>query len=270
MKKELIVNEKAKLVLKSIESLVDSKCKYEKIPSLLIVAEEGCGASQYEEEYSHIIDKIENGNGNRVTMLKLVFPNNNVENEMLFYSSCDRLARVKNHRNKFWGTMVISFEEYKGRDLLRSESFGRLLDFIKENKNNVHFVFRVFPSFDCVSHLLFRLREVININEVMLDKPGHEDSYEYLISTLESKGYVVDKKAQKRLKERVVPEIVALDEYKGYKTINYVLDRLDNEMTMSNMGKNVVGEKVIDTVISRFEEESRFEMAGKVKMGFGN
>lgn len=267
--KTLLVDDVAKNKLRTINKLLNSNSKKvrESTYALLVTAGEGCGFSSYGRVYSEIVDasNVHQTKGS-TTFLELVFPKDSQREEKLFFSSPRRAASI---RNRFYGTMLISLKEYKGLDLIRSESFLKLLDFISLNRNNIHFVFHILPEFDAKVQLLMKLQEVLNVTEVTLNNPSLDNGYEYVISELKKYGYVFDKKALKLLREDVLPHIIQRESYLGYKTLNLFMDRLHLEVALTTDGENkVLSKDTLEYLADKYKLEEKINRSEVSKIGF--
>lgn len=266
----LLVDNQAKDALRGADRVLNSKSKQvrESASTLLVIAGEGCGFSSYGRVYSAIVDaSISQPIRGTSTFLELVFPKNNEADEKLFFASPRRKASI---RNRFYGTMLISLKEYTGQDLIKSESFTHLLEFIELNKANIHFVFHILPGFDARNQLIVRLQDIVNITEVFLDKPNVENSYAYVISKLKSQGYVIGETAQKCLREKVLPDVISRKTYTGYRSLNNLLGRLNFEVAMMPENEEmVVSEHVLDSLMVKFKKEKQFSENEAPQIGFG-
>lgn len=248
-----IMEPKIEEVLQSFREIAhsDSAEIRELLPSVFVVAEPGCGTSSFGKAYAQILDEspLLQIRGTE-TFLELVFPKDNPQDERLFFSSPQRAVSV---RNRFYGTMLVSFAEYSGQELLKSDGFQRMLEFIEQNKNNIHFMFHVLPEFTAKKQLLAKLQEHINMIEVELDKPGLDRASTYVISVLKEAGIQITPACRKRLKERVLEPVIAMGTYSGYRTLNNLVLGIRYEVTCSNMGnRDVLSEELMDRIEARY------------------
>lgn len=263
---DLFVDNDAKQTLGMIEKIVnsDSVKVRETVPSLIVTADEGCGVSGYGKVYGKIIEHspLMRVRGS-ATFMELTFPKNNLQDEKLFFSSPQRAASI---RNRFYGTMLISFEEYEGQDLLKSDSFKRLTEFIEYNKANICFVFHIMPEFMAKSQLIAVLRSHINIVEVNLDKPDIEKSYSYMLSGLSECGFTIDESAEfRKFVENIV---VAGKTYSGYRTLDNLIQRIRYEMAVSDKEERVIDKKIVDHLARSYVPEMMTNATENTKIGF--
>jgi hypothetical protein len=240
---DLLIDGAAKQTLGMIEKIVNSGSAKvrETVPSLVVTADAGCGVSGYGKVYGKIIEDspLLQVRGSS-TFIELTFPKNNPQDENLFFSSPQRAASI---RNRFYGTMLISFEEYEGQDLLKSDSFKRLTNFIEYNKADIHFVFHVMPDFMVKSQLIAILRSHVNIVEVNLDKPDVEKAYSYLLAGLNECGFTIEATAEFR---EFMVDVVAGKTYSGYITLSNLINRIRYEMAVSDKEDGVIDKKIVD------------------------
>lgn len=265
----LLVEENAKKVLRAIKSVfaMSSENARSNSVSLLIEAGEGCGASSYSEAYSAIVDNsFGYANTGNETYLELVFPKNNEADEKLFYASPKRLATSS---NRFYGTMLISFKEFSGADLIKSCSFNRLLSFVEENKDNIHFVFHILPEFNAKGRLISKLREVTNVEAVTLGNPGIDEAYKYTISRISETKTDIEDDALGFLKTTCIPKVIKSKSFKGFKSFDSFADRIYYEAAReSRNGEIILTHKLLENVIVKYDECLADESAA-VNDGFG-
>lgn len=266
----LLVGNDAKDVLKGLDKILNSKSSKirESASALLVTAGEGCGFSSYGRVYSEIVDsslalKVKG----KETFIELVYPKDNEPDERLFFASPRRMASI---RNRYYGTMLISLKEYKGADLIKSDSFSRLLEFISLNKGNIHFMFQILPDFSAKNQLVSRLQEVTNVTEVVLDNPTIDSGYAYVVSELKKHGYIIDEKALALLKDDILPGITSGKSYMGYRTLNALLERVHLEVAMAMDGDEMVLKgNTMKGLKDKFEREEELSKVETVKIGFG-
>jgi len=266
----LLVDELAKNKLKEADRILSSKSESLRQCSsaFLVTAGAGCGFSSYGKVYSSIVDssralKVKGTS----TFLELVFPKDNEKEERLFFASPRRAASV---RNRFYGTMLISFREFSGQDLMKSESLERLLEFISVNKGNIYFMFHIMPEFATSKQLLSRLRSVINVTEVFLDTPNIECSYTYAISELEEQGYIIGEKGKSLLKKEIIPWLVEGKSFIGYKSLNVFIERLCFEANMESENEELrIKEITLNRLISEIKQEEELSKYENPRIGFG-
>lgn len=255
----LFIDEEAKNCLRTIDRIFSVKSGSKDLvrTALLVTAGDGCGVSSYGKVYSLIVDsspclKVRGSE----SFLELVFPKDSEKEERLFFASPRRIASI---RNRFYGTMLISFREYSGKDLLCSDSFNRLLNFISENRNNIHFVFHVLPEFSAKKQLLLKMKDVVNIMEVQLDKPTLDNGFAYVVAKLEECGYEVLKGAKTVLKEEILPDIISDKYYMGYRSLNALVERIHFEIALVGRGCEIdVSESILISIMKKYKEENTY------------
>lgn len=264
----LLVNEEAKEELRRIDKLLNSKSEKirESASAILVTAGEGCGFSSYGKAFSVIVDssialKIKGTS----TLLEMVFPKDNEKDEKLFFASPRRMASI---RNRYYGTMLISFKEYAGQDLIKSESFSRLLEFISFNKGNIHFMFHILPQFTAKKQLITRLQEILNISEVTLNNPDLDNGFTYVITELKDNGYVVEDNALNALKEDIIPTIIGSKKYSGYRSLDILLDRLYLETALSDDELMVLSETAVQNLMDKYKKEESLNQEDVPRIGF--
>lgn len=265
----LFIDDEAKNCLRTIDRVFSVKTGNNDLvgPALLVTAGDGCGVSSYGKVYSLIVDsspslKIR---GSR-TFLELAFPKDNERDERLFFASPRRAASI---RNRFYGTMIISFREYTGRDLIFSDSFNKLLSFISENRDNIHFVFHILPEFTEKKHLLMKLKDVVNVMEVLLDKPTLDVGFVYIVTKLEECGYEVSKDTKILLREEILADIISDKSYVGYRSLNTLLERIHFEIALvGGRRKKAISESILISVMKKYRAEKEYLYTEVPKFGF--
>lgn len=265
---DLWADSKAKDILRGMDRVLNAKSSRvrESASALVVSAGEGCGVSSYGRVLASIVDSsVSQKIKGSFIFLELVFPKDNEKDEMLFYASPRRMASI---RNRYYGTMLISLKEYTGTDLIKSESFARLLKFIYENKNTVQFMIHILPDFAAKNQLLSKLREVINVTEVSLQYPDLEKSYTYIATGLKNEGYEPDEEVLKTLKDEILPNLITEKAYNGYNSLNSLLSRLLLEIAMSSENDEMLlNEDVIGEFMDKYKREA--ELSKKEMTGIG-
>lgn len=264
----LLVDEDVKRTLKKIEKMthLEDASKSNMVPSVFLVAERGCGVSSLGKVYREIIDNSAfMGIRGSETYIELVFPKDNPLDENLFFSSPQRAASV---RNRFYGTMLISFEEFDGQDLLRSESFKRLLHFVESNKENIYFVFHVLPEYSPKSQLVARLREFLNIVEITINRPDFKMAFSYVVSELLKKELIFTDESRSLFEEGVLDVIVNSNIFAGYKTLDKLVCEIEYEMAYSETTGKVITKAIIEAMAEKYSNDIKATVAG-TKIGFG-
>lgn len=250
------IQENAKETLEMVYKLANhaNVRSREAVPSLLVVAENGYECSCYGKAYSRILEQspILSIRGS-LTYMELVFPKNQPQDEQKFFSSPQRAACI---RNRFYGTMLVSFEEYMGTDLLKSDSLLRLLDFVEQNKKNIYFVFYVSPEFNAKSQLLAKLRKYINIVEVVLEQPDVDMGYRYVKKELNHMGYILEAPVCEQIRTVILPDWVSGSGYEGYKSLDNLVSRISYEMMISPEEKDmIINTRVMESFLLKYEQE---------------
>lgn len=230
----LFMNNAAREALYKADKLHNSSHKQirDSAPNLLVIAPEGSGLTTYAEVYSEILDSSENLKvRGRKTYIELTFPKDNEKDERRFFLSPVIAA---DYCNRFYGTMVVSLREFSGTDLIKSKSLVNLLEFVELNKNNIKFIFHILPEFSADKKLLSKLREITNVDLVELEKPNAELALLQLIGELSDSGVSMSEEAINILRSELLPYFVNQDNYRGYKSLKLLIDRLYREMGMSN------------------------------------
>ncbi len=226
-----------------------------KIPSLFIVTEDFNLVSKYANRYSNILDESnyfpERGRG---TFCELTFPKDNEKDEKLFYSSPRRVSAT---RNRFFGTMSISLQEYDGRDLMDSRSYRDLMSFIELNKDNIQYVIHVLPNFSMKRQLYSSLSAITPFK--LINASLIEDRLGVIKEEFDQRGYYCDDAvldSVNHIWDGIDPENVL--------SINALMSRIDYEMSLND------GINVIQDVIAKIEREYSDNVISdeSIKMGF--
>lgn len=234
MEKSLQLSKEAESSLKTVEKMSGSakKTVRESVPGLFLIAERGTGVTGYCKKYSEIIDQsgIYSVRGSS-TYLELIYPPANADesDRYKFFASPKVAASIT---NKFYGTFVISFEEWRGEDLIRSESLSELLHFIDSNRGNISFCFHILPSFSARENLKGILSKHVNLLEVELELPDAELSAAYVADAMKNEGYKFDKNVLQELTDSVISDVVNDADFAGYRTLNHLRRQLIMEAAM--------------------------------------
>ncbi len=264
----LLVNEDIKKTLKKIETMtrLEESSKSNIVPSIFLIADRGCGVSSLGKVYSGIIDNsVLMGIRGSETFIELVFPKDNPQDENLFFSSPQRAASI---RNRFYGTMLISFEEFEGQDLLKSESFIKLLHFVESNKENIYFIFRILPEYSTKRQLKAHLRKIVNIVEITMNKPDVKMACDYVISELKEKGLVLTNESRNLLEGKVFDVIVKADSYEGYKSLDKLISEIEYELAYAGNTDKLITDSIIEAVVEKCIDDYMTKDT-RTRIGFG-
>lgn len=225
--------EKTKKILNS-----DSEAVRKSVFATVVITDDLYGLSYFGKKYSEIVSKsIDHISKGSTNYINLVFPNGSAENEALFFSSPSRSASTT---NRFYGTMLISLAEYDGDDLINGESYRRLLEFCDMNRENIRFIFHVSSKFKAKDKLVSTLQEHFPVMEVILDKPGVNESFDYVVSEMKHKEISFDKEAEAFLKEQLIPAVISKKSFSGYQSLNVLMDRMVVESVSNDKSNYVV------------------------------
>lgn len=263
----LLVDENAKNALRKADMLLNSTSKSVSNYIPLVIAKEGCGFSSFGRVYSAIVDEspLLRVKGS-ATLLELVFPKDNEIDEKLFFASPRRLASI---RNRFYGTMLISFKEYSGLDLINSAALKRLLKFMEDNKDNIRFMLHVTPEFSARERLISILQDLFFVEEIILKGPDVDCSLSYVLDELEKQGYEVSEEAAACLREQALPRMVAGRSYAGYKSLDRFLGRLNLETLIAmEQDPHHIDVAVIKSLVDKLEKEDQIRGQMTTKIGF--
>ena len=186
---KLNIDAKAKTALYQIQTIARSDAAYCKqlVPNLLLVSPSGAGTTEYGKVYSRIIDEnhIYDIRG-LSTFLELDFPCDDSPREYNLFFSSPRVAAST--QNNFYGTFLLSFSRFEGRDLFTNPYFDTLLEFVEQNRDNMHFIFHVLPEFTEKEKLEMSLNRILHMVRVEFDHPNLEMSTEYVWTRLADVG----------------------------------------------------------------------------------
>ncbi|MBR5800448.1 MAG: hypothetical protein IKY23_10360 [Lachnospiraceae bacterium] len=262
------VGEKARKTLDKVCALANdtNDKRREAVPSLLVTAESFAECSRYGKAYGRILEQspLVSIRGSR-TYLELVFPKNHPQDEQKFFSSPQRAVGI---RNRFYGTMLISLEEYTGTDLMKSDSLLQLLGFIEANKKNIRFVFYISPGFGAKGQLLARLRKYIPMVEVTLSQPDVDMGYQYVSNELTELGFILEESVREQIKAILLPTWMARNDFEGYNSLDTLVSRINCEAMMLPESENmIISTGIIEDFLVRSEKEQH-EMTEVSRLGF--
>jgi len=247
---------KTEEVLNEITRVLSRGAKGEvKVPSLFIVCEDCNAASDLAKRYSTALDEAEyfpeRGRG---TFCDLVFPKENEKDEKLFFASSRRVAAT---RNRFYGTMGISLQEFEGSDLINSSSFKNLVTFIEDNANNIQYVVHVKPSFSMKRQLFASLSAITSFK--LIYASTDKDRGDVIRAEFNRRGYICDDSVMTSINS-ILDQIEADNE----SSVNALMARIDYEMSISD-GMNVIQE-VVSMIEQEYSDSSISD--GGIMMGF--
>lgn len=266
---KLYLGKNEKDILLNTDKIVNSKVEAirNNHPVLVITADDDCGFSEYSKAYSEIVDAADaNALMGSGTYLELTFPKDNEKDERLFYASPKQVAR---NRNDFPGTMPISLDEHSGEDLILSESFPRLINFIDDNKKKTHFIIKIRSDFSAKNQLIARLQEVVNVVEGSLVKPDLQTAYEYVTGELDEMKCEIDASSLKDLKNKILKPALSMKSYAGYRSLDRLADKLLYHAVLEmEDDRIVIDKKVINKLAATLIKENESAGSDSVKIGF--
>lgn len=163
-------------------------------------------------------------------------------------------GRVVTNRNHFLGTMMISLCEFEGKELIKSESFERLIQFLDSNKEYIHFVIHILPEFKEKQELLTRLRKLMHVMEVTLTIPDVNDSYAYIMKELVRRKYLITDEVADNLKQEILPVLCASKAFCGYTTLENLIHRIAYELVF-DQDRNTVTEAKLRKIVEEMSME---------------
>lgn len=222
------------------------------IPSILLVGDVGAGRSEFSRAYERMLatNYVYTVRGAN-TYLELVFPKDGEERDYSrFFSSPGKVASFQ---NRFYGVFAISFEEWKGTDLLGSRWFEDLITFIDNNKENIYFIFQITTSFGAKEGLERVLRNHVNLVEADLKQPGLQVAADYVQKCMEEDGIVFDESGKKELRELLGRRLnVDSAAFAGYTTLQQVSKCILFEL-MSDDSMKTYSTEVTDNMLRNIE-----------------
>ncbi len=231
----------------------------------LIIAGKGCGLAEYARIFSAIVDSSPALSiRGTTTYLELVFPKDNPVDEKKFFASPGIAASI---RNRFYGTFLISFSEYSGRDLIQSESLKKLIEFMEMNKDNIHFLFHITPEFAAKDQLISILRTIVSITEIRLDTPDTEIGFNYVMEQLDNRGIIINSDAAAYIKDTALPELVSGSTYAGYKSLDAFVEKINyDSMLLSNAKDYAINLSCIENYMK--ERQNDKKVGESIAIGF--
>ena len=242
-------------VLKKIEKAAKNN-RYstsKSIPSIFLVGDIGVGRTEFACNYEKLLasNKVYTVRGTG-TYVELVFPANGSERDyQRFFRSPGLVASIQ---NKFYGVFAISFEEWKGKELIESEVFNYLLTFIDNNRDNIYFVFMVTSDFLAREELRKILNNHINLAEVFIEKPSMSRATDFIISSLNSDGISFDQSGKKALSTLLSNKLdMDSSSFSGYRSLTQISKSILFELSSEDvMGKE--GLEVTEYMLHRIED----------------
>lgn len=239
------------MILHLTQSEQDKRC--EMAVGLLVTAARGAGLTTYVRQYANIVEEASAylRRTDEISLIELDFPKNNESDEKMFYASP---GRVVTNRNHFLGTMMISLCEFEGKELIKSESFERLIQFLDSNKEYIHFVIHILPEFKEKQELLTRLRKLMHVMEVTLTIPDVNDSYAYIMKELVRRKYLITDEVADNLKQEILPVLCASKAFCGYTTLENLIHRIAYELVF-DQDRNTVTEAKLRKIVEEMSME---------------
>lgn len=175
---------------------------HQRIPHLLIMAPDGAGTTTLTKEIAREMQRnyFFKIHGKEIFLeLTLPKPENPLDTVLLdkFFSS-PRIAAST--QNKFYGLFLIDLSAWDGIDDFLNYRFNvlnRLLNFMRDNINNIYFCIRVKPDFQGKDKLEKMLKTVITLRKINMTTLG----FSQCIQFIENEGLFLSPDAQNELLE---------------------------------------------------------------------
>ena len=233
---KLNIDAKAKTALYQIQTIARSDASYCKqlVPNLLLVSPSGAGTTEYGKVYSRIIDEnhIYDIRG-LSTFLELDFPCDDSPREYNLFFSSPRVAAST--QNNFYGTFLLSFSRFEGRDLFTNPYFDTLLEFVEQNRDNMHFIFHVLPEFTEKEKLQMSLNRILHMVRGEFDHPNLEMSTEYVWTRLADVGISLPNTYKEKFKT-ALSGWMEQTEFDGYGSLELIAKRMQYELFLIGIG----------------------------------
>ena len=235
-----------------IQTIARSDAAYCKqlVPNLLLVSPSGAGTTEYGKVYSRIIDEnhIYDIRG-LSTFLELDFPCDDSPREYNLFFSSPRVAAST--QNNFYGTFLLSFSRFEGRDLFTNPYFDTLLEFVEQNRDNMHFIFHVLPEFTEKEKLEMSLNRILHMVRVEFDHPNLEMSTEYVWTRLADVGISLPDTYKEKFK-MALSGWLEQTEFDGYSSLELIARRIQYELFLVGIGNVDMEcfEKTVDKALS--------------------
>lgn len=189
--------------------------------------------------YERIVkeNRIYQGCGAR-TFLALSFPNSSDRSKARDFFASPRIASGTS--NVFSGVFLISFEEYeRGQELVDSEHFGKLIEYLDLNRSHTSFIFHVRNEMRDADCVLNELKKHVNLISMTFSHPDLAEASVYVSDRLRSSGVELDRNAtaaiRKLIHEKANPE---LSGYDGYHSLELLADNIRYEIVAGDYGKS--------------------------------
>lgn len=242
--------------LENTEKLLKSdKCSYSMLPSLYLHSEAGAGVSTFGKACADIISKYLKTSKNN--FIELVFPASGNMNDLYRFLDGPRLQAIKD--NRFYGVFLISLEECDDTTSYNFE-FTKLLDFIRDNRENIQFIF---SAPDNVPYVILRmLRRATEIVELNLSRPDELTSTVYVLENLSN--FDISPECQEFIGAHIIPNILKNENY-GFNTLNSIANTIIREITISDNDTISIDE--LEKIDSNFNKNNTF--SSERRIGFG-
>lgn len=243
-------------ILRKVGCVVEKIKNIDAIPSIFLIGEKGTGITSFSKAYEKILFE------NRVykvrsdkTFLELIFPSNGSENDYRRFFQSPKV--VASMQNEYHGVFAISFQEWKGKELISNAYFRTLLNFIDENRKNIYFVFHVKPDFEAVDELRNKLGDHVNLLTATIGYPQLLNITNYVIEYLEKVGIKFSTNGKLELCNYIGRELEA-DHifFDGHKSLDLFAQKIQFEIYALNILKK--RKSISEEIIMEIEEYIEF------------
>ena len=270
--KELNVDEEIKEILRNIDKVASSSNERVKrsVKDLFIE----CPSCNELLDIAHAYERIIFDNGvylarGSKTFLALAFPNSDNPSDYKDFYASPLIASAT--QNIYTGVFLISFEQYEsGNNLVKSEHFRELMEYVEQNKSHVSFIFHVNNHMNEIDMLRNALKKHVNMVCTGFKHPDSDVASTYVMHQLSKAGFVLEEGADEEIHELIEAKIdFESKDYDGYHSLEMLTDNLQYELTVTSKGSsvNTISAGDVKNIQSRIETVS-YESESRPLIGF--
>lgn len=225
------------------------------IPNLIMVAPDGAGTTTLGKEIAKVMEEnyFFRTRGNDVYLeLTLPKPDYSMDKDLLdkFFAS-PRIAAGT--QNKFYGVFLIDLSAWDSKELMiyQPAVWKRVTNFVKDNKNNIYFCFRIKPDFAESEKLEKELKKFLPIRTIEVKALTPKQSVQYICESMKRDGVVLSSTAKEALQKALLESgMLEQDKFLGYHSLELLVRELEYRLiTGWEEKKSTVSAKQIQQVM---------------------
>lgn len=203
------------------------------LPHLFISAPDGAGTTTLGKAISQELEKNHYFKiHGQTTFLELSLPKPESQSDASMLDKFFASPRIAaGTQNKFYGLFLVDLSAWRGKDLMISTVIEKLMNFVKENRNNIYFCFRVKPDFEEKEKLIRELKKYLSVRTIELKSLNYSQVEQFICDCMETDGLILPMDSKEEL-HKLLQETYLLnrEDSLGYYSIELFVKELEYQL----------------------------------------